>query len=344
MQGSFVLSREQPFGRRSTRKSSSSDSPEKPLGLSAPKKNRHISPQAYLTSMLKTRGYNTTIHRALGSGYFQRPSPLDLASFGSYMEHMIESNNAEELKQALETGLSPNACEHPDGFSIVHRVCEKGFKESLQVLLLEEYEGRVDVVDSSGRTPLHMACLGLREDENREPCFEIIDLILKQHKRLFYLADDQGRLPLACLPEKHWTAWTRFLMSRKEEYWPERDVKTLGFEKEDPVAVQPPLSLCNENEKDVISLHLALQVAEGHVSPLEALIQRVSADVNDLDADFCSDDDDSMSDSDEDDSFDEDDDDDDEEWSESTFDQDELEEILGCIGSSRPVAWTSTKA
>ncbi|KAL7580386.1 hypothetical protein ACA910_004411 [Epithemia clementina (nom. ined.)] len=317
------------MARRSSNCSSGSDVP-------LPPSKHHISPHAYLTSMLRSRGYATTLYKALETGYFKRPTPLQLASYGAYTERLVQQNDAAALRKVMEAGLSPDACEH-DGITLVHLACQLGNKEVLAVLL--EFDGSIEAVDEDGRTPLHLACL------SREPCFDIVNMILNRNRRLFYLQDRKGRAPLACVSKRSWTEWTRYLMSCKQTYWPDRCMKKEGLQEEDPVALQKPdpcYGIMDSSENE-ISLHLAVQVAEGEISPLEALIKRVSENVecNVVSDDEDDDDSNSIMDTDEDDDDDEDEEDYDEEdyFSDSTFDENEMAEILGCIGRCRPMAW-----
>ena len=255
--------------------------------------------------MLKSRGYNTTAYNGLNTGYSKCPTKLQLASYGKHTEHLIRSNDSDGLRKTLQAGLSPDACDN-NGTSLVHLACRLGSKDCLKLLL--EFQGSVDTVNNAGQTPLHMACMA------DELCYKVIDLILKRSRRLFFIADDQGRLPLSRLPKEQWTSCTKYLMSRKEMYWPERCMKNQGFQEHDRLAVKKP-RMYPLRQADTISSDLAFQVAQGQLTPMEAINQSSHSRTS------------SVPDS--------------EDFSESTFDEDEMSEILACIHTSKPVAWIS---
>ena len=99
-------------------------------------------------------------------------------------------------------------------------------------------------------------------------------------------------------------------------YWPERCMKKQGFQEDDRLAVRKP-SMFPLPEPDAISSDLAFQVAQGQLTPKEALNQSSRSHAI------------SVPDS--------------EDFSESTFDEDEMSEILACIQTSKPVAWITPK-
>ena len=307
---------------------------------------KHISPHAYLTSLLRSRGYSTATHKALDTAYFAGPpTPLQLASFGPHVQELLELDNAKGLRQVLEAGLSPHACETLDGVSLIHSASRQGHYQCLKVLLDPQFAGTAQVVDAMGRSPLHMACLALSQSTAvvLPQYFDLVDLLLQHHRRLFFVQDEFGELPLSYIDPLHWTAWTKYLMSRKDTLWPDRCLNTQGLEPEDPMATRNSASTslvdgsCKNKTKKEIPLHLALQVAEGRVTPLDALVQQATEGVHRsngpwtvlnqkqgeglfvLDSD----------------------DDEDDDGSEATFDEEEMAEILGCIGSCKAVAWTS---
>jgi hypothetical protein len=264
--------------------------------------------------MLKSRGYETTKHDALNSGYYCTPTPFQTASHGEQLESVIKSNDTRSLRLMMEAGLSSNAC-NQEGESIAHVVCRHGLGDCLDVLV--EYGCSLQVADVEGRTPLHEACLAA------EPSFRIVDMILKHNRRLFYIADEEGELPLSYIQENQWTAWTKYFMSRKEVFWPDRLKNKLGFEAEDELALQEPNSHPVPNPVGVaLPLGQASAIGQGLMDPSKVVFSQ-SIRLENLEAIDLED-------------FDDDD-------SESTFDSNEMEEILGCIGSSRPIAWATSR-
>ena len=310
---------------------------------------KHISPHAYLTSLLRSRGYSTATHKALDTAYYAGPpTPLQLASFGPHVQELLELDNGKGLRQVLEAGLSPHACETLDGVSLIHLASRQGRYQCLKVLLDPQFAGTAQVVDAIGRSPLHMACLALSQSTTAVPpqYFDLVDLLLQHHRRLFFVQDEFGELPLSYVDPLHWTAWTKYLMSRKDTFWPDRCLQTQGLEPEDPMATRNDRnstksllhgSCCktSKNKKE-IPLHLALQVAEGRVTPLDALVQQATEGVHRSNGPWTV-----LNQKQGDDLFVLDSDDDDDDGSEATFDEEEMAEILGCIGSCKAVAWTS---
>ena len=298
----------------------------------------HVSPQSYCTSLLNSRGYSTTSFRSLVCAYYNKPTPLQLDSYGHALTEAIQTGNLDALRELLDLGLSPNAC-NAHGESIVHMVCRSGKKDVLQVLL--DHGGSVQVADDYGRTPLHDACFC------REPNFDIVDMILAQDRRLLYITDSKGSLPLSFLRSEQWTAWTKFLMSRKERYWPDRDISKHGLEADPPLTLDGPNSRPFPDPKDSLPVELLRMVANKRMSPMEAsmlkddLYADQSSCCDSTSEDFSSSFDDSSV-SDEDDDEDDDEEDEDDSSSDcSGFDESELEQILGCIGKGQAIAWSS---
>lgn len=296
----------------------------------------HVSPQSYCTSLLKTRGYSTTSYRALETSYYNKPTEFQLLSYGLALIEAIKTGNANLLSKLLAVGLSPNAC-NAHGESIVHMVCRSGNKDCLQVLL--DYGGSVQVADDYGRTPMHEACF------SREPRFELVDLILEQDRRLFYIEDSKGALPLSYLHAEQWTAWTKYLMSRKDKFWPDRDVSKQGLEADPPRTLEAPNTRPFPNTKDALPVDLLRMVANKRIDHMEAALLKEDFDDSSSDADSITDDSSSSFDG----GLDSEDEDEDEDESvacddsddSSAFDESELEHILGCITKGKAIAWSS---
>ena len=64
--------------------------------------------QSYLDSLLSSRGYVTSKISSLELGYQTKPSPLQLASFGSVLCASIKKGGGPALNTLLQCGLSPN--------------------------------------------------------------------------------------------------------------------------------------------------------------------------------------------------------------------------------------------
>ena len=71
---------------------------------------------------------------ALETAYYNEPSPLQEASYGPVVVEALRSGDVESLRDILDAGLSPNACNrHCE--SLVHMACQLGKPEILQLLL-----------------------------------------------------------------------------------------------------------------------------------------------------------------------------------------------------------------
>jgi len=309
--------------RSSQKKVSSSDLPLFEVIAGEPETKHHVSPQAYFDSMVKTRGYSAATFLSLETAYHNKPTPIQVASHGVKLSESIRSNNLEALRRFLDAGLSPNAC-NEFGESIVHMVCRLGHAECLKVLL--EHGCIVQVCDDYGRNPLHDACWATNVN------FECVNLLLEQDRHLLCLKDRRGATPLTYLKEDQWTAWTKFLMSKKDKYWPERDIVKLGMEPDPELVSKTPNTRPIPAPENNIAIELAKMVSTGRMTAMEAILM--------MDDDDDDDEEDNSEGSEEDD-FDGYDSD---AFSDSTFDETEMQAVLGslcCFGKGKAVAWSS---
>jgi hypothetical protein len=224
-------------------------------------KPKQVSPQAYISSILRNRGYSTKEYPALQSAYFNSVTPLQEASYGLYVIEVVRDGNITALRELMNAGLSPNACNRHSE-SLVHMASRWGKPDLLRVLM--EFSCEVQVADSRGRTPLHDACWA------RNPDLQIVEMLLRVDKRLLYIADERGALPLSYLKEESWTVFTKFFMAKKDEMWPDMDIALIGFEKRPPLTRLPPNSCPVPDPHRKINLKLASLVAEGRIHPDEA--------------------------------------------------------------------------
>ena len=219
------------------------------------------SPQEFLDDLLRSRGYSTERFETLQTAYYNKPTPLQKASYHLHMAHLVRTNNAAKLGEALKCGLSPNPC-NEYGESLLHTICRRGKDVLLRVML--ENGSSLAVSDDFGRTPLHDACW-------MSASFDVVQILLQHHvRRLFFLADSRGSLPLDYVQPQHYGAWIQFLDSHKDEYWPVRS------EQEEPC----PLALQGANTHPIpdpfnaLTLELAAMVASGRMEPDEAVLLR----------------------------------------------------------------------
>ena len=192
----------------------------------------------------------------------------------------------------------------------------------------------LQVADDYGRTPAHDACWAA------EINFDLVDILLENDRRLMSLEDARGALPLTYLKDEQWTDWTKYIMSRKDRFWPDRDVVRLGVESDPPLTTEEPNSRPVPNPKETISPELAKMVADGRMSAIEASLIKEEGDLTTQDSfsldneededDFDSEDDSSYADYDSD---------------SEAFDESEFQAVLGslcCFGKKKKaMAWSS---
>lgn len=171
-----------------------------------------LSPQQYLDLLLKKRGYTLETYSTVHTGYYNAATKLQMASYGIYMADLVRKGDVDTLRGLMTARLlSPNPC-NLFGESLVHKICRLGNAEALSLFI--EVGASVQVSDDHGRTPLHDACWGT------EPAFEVVELLLQQDPRLFYLKDKRGSLPLSYAGRDYWYAWREFFDRIVDIYYP----------------------------------------------------------------------------------------------------------------------------
>jgi ankyrin repeat protein len=201
-----------------------------------------ITPQTCLNTILESRGYSVTAFRSLDSAYYnETPSSTQLASYGGYLLYVLRAGDTPSLRSLMEAGLDPNAC-NQDCEYLVHHAGRWGQLDCLRTLL--DCGAELQVADSYGRTPLHNACFA----EN--PCFALVELMLKVDIHLLFMADARGKLPLSYVPKDRQKHWIQFFMSKKEQFWPQRvaSKRTVDQQNNDDV---PPLALLQPNMRQI---------------------------------------------------------------------------------------------
>jgi hypothetical protein len=214
-----------------------------------------------MDAMIRSQGYSTRRFKTLQSAYYNKPSPLQMASYELHMINVVKAFDHETLAAAMESGLSPNPC-NAYAESLVHMVSRRGDAEALQILV--DNGCNLQVADDYGRTPLHDCCWAA------DPAFEVADIILAVDPRLFYMTDSRGAVPLSYVRKEHWPLWIEYLESKKDALWPMRDLKTDGEED------APALTLLEANTRPMVdpenalTVELAAMVASGKMKPDEA--------------------------------------------------------------------------
>lgn len=244
------------------------------------------SPQAFLIREMEARGYSSKLYCSLEGGYYCRPTPLQQASYGSSLSKAIRASDGITVRKMMDAGLSPNPC-NQFGESLVHMVCRRGDHKVLRILL--EAGCSVQVTDDYGRTPLHDACW------RADPSFDTVQLILDSDKHLVQMMDCRGTAPLAYVKPENYQKWTDFLESKLDRFWPKRDVKTEGEERPPPMVLRPPHSLPIPDPEHALPVEVAVMVANGQMSPEEAMFLDESSDsesdYSDEDSDYSGSDD-----------------------------------------------------
>jgi ankyrin repeat protein len=247
------------------------------------------SPQDYLDHLLQSRGYSTHRFQTLETAYYNKPTPLQKASYDVYLLRLARQGDVETFREVFACGLSPNPC-NMYGESLLHTICRQSKHAFFKVLC--EAGCSLQVSDDYGRTPLHDACWSPR------PCFQMIKEIILADRHLFYMADCRGTLPLSYVRRDLWDDWKAFLHSNKDVFWPCRSSRSLA--RLPLLVTEPKNSQPLPDPKDALSVELASMLASGKMTAKEVMMLKYDDD--DSTTDDCSEsfDDDSESDEDED--------------------------------------------
>jgi len=219
-----------------------------------------MSPQGYLDSLLRQRGYSTQKYRTLESSYYNKPTPLQLSSYHTSLVSMVRDKDEKHTRDLISCGLSPNPC-NTHGESVIHGICRRNDYRILQLMI--SMGASVQVSDDQGRTPLHEACWGATN------CFATVDVVLQQDPRLIHMMDARGATPLSFVRTENWPSWIKFLRSRMDLYWPLRDADD-DVQGPPPRALEEPHSRPLPDPKDPLTPELAAMVAAGRITPQEA--------------------------------------------------------------------------
>jgi hypothetical protein len=248
-----------------------------------------------MDAMIRSQGYSTRRFQSLESAYYNKPTPLQRASYDVYMIDAVKALDHEVLSAALEVGISPNPC-NAYAESLVHMVSRRGDSKALQILV--DNGCNLQVADDYGRTPLHDCCWAA------DPAFEVAEIILAADPRLFYMTDSRGAVPLSYVRKEHWPLWIEYLESKKHMLWPTRNIKIVGEEEAPTLTLSGANSRPLQDPENAVPVELAAMIASGKMTPGEA--QFLKDDKTESTCDFSDsedEDDDSDYDSDEEDDF-----------------------------------------
>jgi Ankyrin repeats (3 copies) len=186
----------------------------KPVPIKASYKS--VKPQDHLDAILTEHGYRKTTVRSLQTSLAQRPTDLQQASYGQYIQRLVKDGETEAFVKCIQAGLSPNPC-NKFGESLLHLVCRYGNHELLRRMIWD-LDTNVLVCDDYGRTALHDACWG----NDEQLAFGVVDLLVQTigDASFFLVEDKRGFLPLAYVKKDSWAAWNDYLDRRKDAFFP----------------------------------------------------------------------------------------------------------------------------
>lgn len=223
------------------------------------------SPQDYLNSLLRSRGYSTECFHTLQTAYYNKPTPLQLASYDSHLVDLVRRRDLKALEGIIQSGISLNPC-NAHGESLIHTICRLGDAEILQMFIRGGCT--VQVSDDYGRTPLHDACWTVT------PNFLVVEVLLLADVNLLNLLDARGTTPLSYVRKENWRAWIQFLESKKDIYWAPRDLSAATPEAAPLLAMHGPNTRPVVNPPNALEPRLAMMVAAGKMKPKEVELLR----------------------------------------------------------------------
>ncbi|KAG7343146.1 hypothetical protein IV203_021091 [Nitzschia inconspicua] len=214
-----------------------------------------MKPQQLLCEILGKRGYDKEYRfKADDSGYDAVPSPLQLASFGTYLVKAVQTSDTALLSKLLECGLSPNPCNQFRDSVFFDLVIKRSNLIIFKCLL--EHGCDLQVVDGFGRTPLHHCCWA------SSFCRPIVEAILELDPVQIFLEDKHGQTPLEYIRTDLYGEWNDFLEEVADKYWPAGGqpprIVSPKERRPDGHLVDPP---------NALSVNLASMVSSGSVDP-----------------------------------------------------------------------------
>ena len=171
-----------------------------------------------------------------------------------------------DLRQMLQAGLSPNAC-NQHGESILHMICRHGKADLFRILIAFDVD--LQVCDDYGRTPMHDACWA------SSPSFEIVKCLLRTDPAFLFLYDARGSLPLSYCTKSNWPVWRQFMEESIDLFFPAnaRQNNIVPF-----LCTLKPHCRPVPDPKNCVPLSLAKSVASGTVTPYQAMASMVDED------------------------------------------------------------------
>jgi Ankyrin repeats (3 copies) len=248
-----------------------------------------MNPQSYLCSILSRRGYPTKTYDTLNSGYHNDSTPLQEASYTTYIVALVRDGKRKQLRKIFDCGIHPNPSNYY-GESLIHLVSRLGSYETLKIMV--DGGSSVQVCDDYGRTPLHDACW------SNIPCLDVVTLLLKQDRHLLFMADCRGAVPLQYVSKENWAVWKEYIDSMVDDVFPVRPRSQGIIDHADEGAV---LARMRPNTRPLVcrpnglSMELIRLVATGRMEPEEIEVIRGMRGNNECDESISSDSSDSSS-------------------------------------------------
>jgi hypothetical protein len=226
------------------------------------------SPQDYLNSTLRSRGYSTTTATSFDCGYPSHPTALQRSSHGVAVLRAVQKSDADALSKLLQAGLSPNPC-NAMGDSVLQIVCKRSDVKLFQTFL--DNGVVLEIADPFGRTPLHHAAWAPASDGT----FEIVTAVLDRvGTDILRVTDKNGKTPLQYLTVDKWPRWVSYLESKRDVYFPQREsIGDISVDSQPPRCSSirkgktPGVDLTVVDPPNSISPEIAILVSSGKISP-----------------------------------------------------------------------------
>lgn len=173
-----------------------------------------VQPLKTFRNLLKARGHNEIYSIELeGTEYDVVPSPLQLASYGTYLVWASLNSDPSLIRKLLGCGLSPNPCNQFRDSILGDLVCRQG-NFAVYKCFVDEFKADLRVLDGFGRTLLHHCCWA------QDLCRPMVEDILQRDPVQIFLKDKQGKMPLEYVSEDVYRKWNTFLQEVVDKYWP----------------------------------------------------------------------------------------------------------------------------
>jgi len=224
------------------------------------KNSKDQSPSYFLMNLTLSMSIDIKFRKYSKSNYYNRPSSLQLASFGSTFFKVINANDVSTLKALLQCGLSPNPC-NAFGDSVLNNICRRGNEEMFHALM--DCGASIHVMDSFGRTPLHYLCWSNLTNS----CWSCVKYILEKDPYMLITEDNKGKTPLDYIPNFKWNAWRTFISNNVKAPWfikltvcdPLDEIKSIEVDQTLP------------NPSSYAHIEVAKALSSGKISPMKYL-------------------------------------------------------------------------